>query len=859
MVGHRGRIVASFLLSAFDTLTGLPSNALCGLGIGLLNVRKARPIISEAIERSSENSDPELSTILERKGVSKRVLAAILSWDVPENAADNIIGNSDPKLVGNLARLIADVQSKLRRTEVYQYLDSQAFRAYSQSWLADIDPRTPIIQGESHNPGPMFVGRAPEIGKIRELVGMHNVTFVTGDGGIGKSEVCRKLTTELESEDACHVVWTTFRSNIRDTLMTSTRIYDPDGRSACWDEERSFEERLSSLADPSILLVVDDLDRDVDDDEDYERLLHLPCRKLITTRRRIPPNFASVTIPPLDDEEALEVVRNAVEIEYRGYIETNRRMVSEIAHMLENHTLTLTILGGLVNNGGIGTIRKVRDLFEGELSNRIVPDDVPMRETTVVGRICRLYSTAELDDSVRDALRKLSLLPLDDVPSGYLDRLVPLSMEVKRVIERGRWVSVSYDGSGGLVSMHALVREALRHTLQPTVLNCADVIGNINELFASKDRDSRMARNHVTTMFGSIAEVLCDYEFRIKDGEGYRTTIAAVASFGKYDIMESRYLEAERFLKGCLEMESRLRPRDRGLRFEMRIDLAMCLCINGKPRESVDVLNGATRLCHPSDDSYELDVYRVLCCKATTYGEMSFVTGDRKYLKYSKRNFEKALKLQKNLDLGIRDLIELENNFGTLLMDMGLLEEAIGRFDVGLGLCQTDGAHAPMSDLRMTLEINKSIALTLLSEFDRSLECLNSAHSTAMNLLPETHRFVGMMYKTYGLFYSSRMMGDDPTYAVASYAMSLDILGDVFVTSHPFIEQIEWELDEVLLKRYRTFDPEDQNRRSSPGVPFIQNSENDDMTRLMTESPAGDGRGSTSPHRVLWTDEPPLT
>ena len=800
--------VISFLLSSFESLLPIafPLEGIYRLGRKAQDRRKIKNIVAEALEKSVKTASPELSDFLNgNKELSKKIWDAVLLQSDPDTVTNELPYPPDVPMRIEISNLVRDVQNSLIETDLYKYLDETKYRTFVhnlQNRQCD-KGRSIRIFGESYSPSPVFVGRTEETAEIKNLIDRYDLVFVSGDGGIGKSEICRKVALEIESENHCSVVWTTFRSSIRDTILTSTRIAGGDGSESYWDSDRRFEECLMALRDPEIILIIDGLDTDVQNDVEYERVLSLPCRKIITTRRKIPSNFASVTIHPMNDEDALQLIRNTVEINYRQYVDGHRELVCNIVEAVERHTLTLIIIGGLVNNGGIGTFRRVKDLFEGELSNKLVPGDVPLKESRVVDRLCRLFDTAGLDISTKEILRRLSLLPLDDMPLDYLRRLVQLQDNDTHRLDRCRWISLIGGETDRLVSMHSLVREALRHTLQPTVSNCEDVFDNIERLFSDGDSESRTIRSYVSTMFGSIVEVLCEYGFSVTDGEPYTRTIHVVMSFGEHDAKESRFDEAVDFFERCRDMEVRMHPRRSSIRMQILNNYATCLNYVGQNREALELLNKSMRLYRQSNEENWNTLFRIHNNKAVAYHEMSVLPNGSRYLKYSMANYKKAEKIiEDHMPDKLWERILFSNNYGNLLMKLDRYDDAIDQYEKGLRICGSCGPSMDVENAHITLNINKSMSLTSIRRFDESMGCLDEAYKEACKYLPEINRTTGLLFKAFGMLYTARLSEGDFEYAIASYVMSREILLKMFLETHPFLVLIENEIEELVFRQY---------------------------------------------------------
>ena len=77
-----------------------------------------------------------------------------------------------------------------------------------------------------------FTGRGSELKALEEAVSDDGLVFVNGFGGIGKTELCRRFSSDYSKRTGCKVVWTTFEESIRRTIATNVRLSDESRESA---------------------------------------------------------------------------------------------------------------------------------------------------------------------------------------------------------------------------------------------------------------------------------------------------------------------------------------------------------------------------------------------------------------------------------------------------------------------------------------------------------------------------------------------------------------------------------------------------------------------------------------------------
>ena len=194
------------------------------------------------------------------------------------------------------------------------------------------------------DPSDAFTGREGELKALGEAISERSMVFVNGFGGIGKTELCRKFSSDYSEKTGCKVVWTTFEKSIRETIAAKVRLSDESKESADINERFQRRKRIIS-SEGNILLIVDNFEWGAD----LSDIKDIGCKVILTTREEaIPAEYRTVTVGELSPDESFELLKAMATEENSRWINDNepeiRRKLAEVGY----HTLTVTLMGGLI-------------------------------------------------------------------------------------------------------------------------------------------------------------------------------------------------------------------------------------------------------------------------------------------------------------------------------------------------------------------------------------------------------------------------------------------------------------------------------------------------------------------------------
>ena len=342
-----------------------------------------------------------------------------------------------------------------------------------------------------------FVGREQEISEIqRAFAENKHIVFLTGIGGIGKSELAKRFgNLHRKSYDA--VIYATFDGAIEEMLL-DIEIQDFDGN------EKQQNRQLNRLLDKDVLLIIDNMD--TVDASGLDRLSRLKCDILITSRLEWEEySFSTIKVGSLSQEEQFSLFL----YECGGVMNLNQRQaVFDILSAIEGYTLLIPLIAkqvrksissiveiaGRIQAAGIKAVSagKVRHLKDGTALSG-----------SVYGILSEVLNISNFSEEERYVMRSLSLLSeyridltefLRWIGKEYIDQIDDL-------IFNG-WMYRSIWRGNSVLSLHSVISELCVEELKPSLSNCQ---GIRNRILLFADDFATWHKNPTSFYYGGYA------------------------------------------------------------------------------------------------------------------------------------------------------------------------------------------------------------------------------------------------------------------------------------------------------------------------------------------------------------------
>jgi len=332
--------------------------------------------------------------------------------DYEYNRSAQIYENVNPKVIPLLDELFThtlcnDVNMRYQSTdEMVDILDKI---------IKIADTEKPFLKSSLPNVSGFFIGRDAEIKEIYKRLQENNVLFLSGIGGIGKSELAKHYAKKYESEyDA--IIFAPFVNDIQ--MMVADDNYVQIHNFFQYPEEKPneyFERKMqefAKLCNERTLIIVDNFD--TIKDKNLSRLLSLNCKILITTRRDFTESYPDSQL----DVGTLTNPFKVFDEHYKKPLSVDERTcVDEIIEIVDGHTMTVELLAKQMMAGRVKPKKMLGKLKSGGISESGKEKVSHANEKGEISRentydhIQALFDLSNLDEDEKYVLANLSLIP----------------------------------------------------------------------------------------------------------------------------------------------------------------------------------------------------------------------------------------------------------------------------------------------------------------------------------------------------------------------------------------------------------------------------------------------------------------
>ncbi len=270
-----------------------------------------------------------------------------------------------------------------------------------------------------------FVGRETDLQKLRNRIeeGRKSV-LVSGMGGIGKTQICRKLFEEYhdkhsrhESVPYQHIGYIEYNEDMNSSLQNCLWFKKQENPEL--NQEAAWRELEHLASDGKLLLFVDNVDKPISEDLGLQRLKNIPGAVVLTSRQTsFSDEFELYPVGFLNTEQCIEFFERILFEGSDGKISAEDRPDLEyiIEKLAGKHTITVGYLAHLCK-WKILSIKKLRKALEEkgfQLQFRKNGELINIQKAYEV-----LYDLSKLTEAEQNILEAFSVLPY-----------IPLAVEV---------------------------------------------------------------------------------------------------------------------------------------------------------------------------------------------------------------------------------------------------------------------------------------------------------------------------------------------------------------------------------------------------------------------------------------------
>lgn len=402
---------------------------------------------------------------------------------------------------------------------------------------------TQRLLGQSIAPRSEFLGRTAELQQLHELLQTNNAVFLTGMGGIGKSEIARAYV-QAHREQYSTAVFAAYETDLLhliadDQAITVENLQQAAASGGQGETTEDYFLRkmkaLRSIVNENTLLIIDNFD--VEFDPHLEEVLQLPCKQIWTSRTDFSSyGYAAIPVGPLDNIEDLVILMSRIDKVYTA--PEDQTAIRDIIQRLDRHTLAVSLTAAQMKAGNIKPQKMLMQLQTEGLNIKTrstFARKTGQQRSTAYGYIRMLFDFSRLDGVSCEILRYMACMPRDGVD-------IDLFMECCGIDDFGdighlvdlNWIQL--DQENDRIGLHMLIKELVWDLLTPTEDNCAALLkGAMNWAFNAWNKHYEENHSHSSIIF-SLLEAFPTPSVQWLDGFEEMATFAWI--MGRFDLSE---------------------------------------------------------------------------------------------------------------------------------------------------------------------------------------------------------------------------------------------------------------------------------------------------------------------------------
>lgn len=392
------------------------------------------------------------------KGIMKRMpncldSVSYATWDFDERFAPDKV---NPKV----KRLISDIFHKSISASIKnRYQSAEELSVALNELLKVINEEIYIISSfpvSTCN----FVGRAKELTELHEGIKEKGKVFVSGFGGIGKSELVKKYINQY-GKDYDSISFIRYTGSVLNDLKMIRIKGDI--------ESQDRMDVLTGHCDERNLIILDNFDVPTNKDSGLETLLKLNCSLIVTTRTdfsKIFPKFCFIKIGGLSDDALLSIY------EYETSERLSEEDKSELAPLLElgkECTFFFAFISKLIKVGGYTIKDMVQTVIDGlknldDSEEVLVPKDNIRVDKNIVVAMRSLFKFHKLSKNQIEMLyfvRIFSVLVLKRTSLAKSFNQIDKSKKAKRMVALNKLIELGLINEDDSIYMNDVLKDVI--------------------------------------------------------------------------------------------------------------------------------------------------------------------------------------------------------------------------------------------------------------------------------------------------------------------------------------------------------------------------------------------------------------
>ncbi len=349
--------------------------------------------------------------------------------------------------------------------------------------LSDIDAIYLVDSFQYHTA--CFIGRESEIDKMHYIMEKNQLLFLSGIGGIGKTELAKQYANRYRNEYNT-IIFAVFNKDIVSLVNDEILInhIEKDEKESDIDYFKRKIEILKQTVTNNDLIIIDNFD--VDSDDNLEILFGCPCKFIVTSRMDFRDfNYPQITV---DKMESIEDVLNLFFIYNDIAYETEDVVaVENLLKYVDYHTMTVELIAKYLRVSGESPTVLFDRFMEKEgttntkdISVRQRKDRI-LRAKSVNNHLTTLFDVSGFEAVEKEVIGSLSFFANIRMKKQKFEAICPvdnISEKLEKLI-RGGWIE--YNEKTDKISLHQVIQDLIYKNLKPNVENCPNIVCGMNQ------------------------------------------------------------------------------------------------------------------------------------------------------------------------------------------------------------------------------------------------------------------------------------------------------------------------------------------------------------------------------------------
>lgn len=300
-------------------------------------------------------------------------------------------------------------------------------------------------------PDSSFVGRQREMEEIYSFLRQNKKIFVSGMGGIGKSQLLRQFAVKYKNEFRT-ISWATYDTSLKDLIVSDTavKISNFANVAGAEDKESYFKRKCNFLTEncnEDDLLIVDNYNAEFD--QDLEIVTSLPMSIIFTSR--LTHRHNNYVLKQLDNDE--DLYRLFLTGYPRALTAENEKIVRDIISKLNGHTLSIKLISNLMREKRL----RPADVLE-MLQKSVVDvlDSATPDQTRAEHAISDMFKLADLSVTEKNVMYNLAFVPVSGLDAAdFFDYCKLENYDAVDGLIDKNWIL--HDSATDFISLHPIV------------------------------------------------------------------------------------------------------------------------------------------------------------------------------------------------------------------------------------------------------------------------------------------------------------------------------------------------------------------------------------------------------------------